>query len=297
MKRIAVLHESPRPTWTSKRLLEAIREAGAKPLYLQPSLLSSGIGKDTCPLMLHGCCIDVDAVIVRSLGRALSLERYVRRMALLLHLEDSGVLVVNPVRSLVLARDKYTSLRIMASNGVPVPDTMLTEDPAEALRFIEKWGQAVIKPLMGSLGLGSFKVDDVDLAYRIVSMLASLGQPMYVQRYVPKKNNRDIRVFVVGDKAVAAEYRIAPPGSWKTNVARGAKTEPAKITPEMEELAVKATKSLGLLYSGVDMAETDDGNYIVFEANASPLWRGLYQATGVDPAKHIVRMVLDMLKR
>jgi len=291
LKRIAVLHESPKPTWTCRRLLEAIRDAGCKPLYLQPSMISAVVGDG---VIYHGRRLELDAVIVRSIGRFLSLEVFLRRMGLLAQLEEQGVLVVNPYKALMNTRDKYTSTRILRRAGIPVPDTLVTEDPAEALRYAEKWGDVVIKPLTGSMGLGAFRATSTDQVYRIVMMITSLGQPIYMQRFIEKKGNRDIRVFVVGDKPIAAIYRVAPPGSWRTNIARGAKPIPLSEPGEAGRLAVKATKALGLLYSGVDIAETREG-LVVFEANASPLWRGLYQATGIDPARHIIELVLGLL--
>jgi len=294
LKRIAVLHESPKPTWTSKRLLEAARRRGCKPLYLQPSMISAVVGDG---VVYHGRRLEVDAVIVRSIGRFLSLEVFLRRMGLLAQLEEIGVVVVNPYEALMKTRDKYMSIMLLRKAGVPVPETLVTEDPAEALRYAERWGDVVIKPLTGSLGLGSFRATSADQVYRVVMMIRSLGQPIYMQRFVEKKGNRDIRVFVVDGEPVAAIYRVAPPGSWKTNIARGATPIPLNDPGEAGELAVKATRALGLLYSGVDVAETGDGGYVVFEVNASPLWRGLYEATGVDPAEQIIGLVLDLLKR
>ncbi len=297
MLKIAVVHEAPRPTWTSRRLLEAIREMGHKPLYLLAPYLSTNFTSTTCILRYRGKCIDVDAVIVRSLGRSLTVEKFLARLAILEHLEKCGVLVVNPAESLRVARDKCSSIVRLSHAGVPVPPTVVTEDPMEALRVIEEWKNVVIKPVVGSLGLGSFHVDNIDLGYRIVSVLSSLGQPIYIQKYVEKKGNRDIRAFVVGDRVIAAVYRIAPPGSWKTNIAQGAKAVPIKLDPHMEEIAVRAAKVLNLYYSGVDMAETVDGKVYVFEANASPLWRGLYEATNVDPAYHIVKLIVEHVKK
>jgi ribosomal protein S6--L-glutamate ligase len=233
--------------------------------------------------------------VLRALGRFPLFETLLKRVAVMKQLLDQGVPVVNHPYTLLLARDKYTSLRLLASRGLPVPKTVVTEDPYEALHLVEQWGKAVIKPLAGTMGLGSFMVSDVDTAYRVLELIASLRQPIYVQEYVEKKGNRDIRVFVVGDMVVAAAYRIARPGTWKTNVAQGARTEPAKIPPEVEELAIKAARALGLCYAGVDIAETSEGSYVIFEVNASPLWRGLYGATGVDPSDYIVSFLEELI--
>ncbi|MET1101765.1 MAG: RimK family alpha-L-glutamate ligase [Pyrodictiaceae archaeon] len=294
--KIAILHDSPKPTWSSRRLMKAIEEEGHQPVYVLNTMLSSRLGYKDCGVLIGERCFDADAVIVRSLGRGINIEVLLKRLSILYQLEKEGKVIVNSPGSLLVARNKYLSLLLLHEAGVPVPRTLLTEDLRVALKTLSELGKSVIKPLTGSLGLGSFYVDSVDMGYRILNAIASLAQPIYVQEFIEKKKSRDVRVFVVGDNVVAAAYRISE-SSWKTNIAQGARAEPAKITPELEELSIKVLKVLGLEYSGIDIAEDQDGNYYVLEANASPLWRGLQQATGVDPAKHIVRHVINLVKR
>jgi len=198
--------------------------------------------------------------------------------------------------AIFIARDKFTSIRLLHEAGLPVPRTILTEDPSQALHAIEEMGSVVFKPIMGSLGLGSFKVDNIDTGYHIVNLLLELNQPLYVQQYVEKKGDRDIRVFVVDSQPIASMYRVSARGAWKTNVAQGAKPLPANPPREILEDAVKAVEVLGLVYAGVDIAETPTG-HVIFEVNASPLWRGLYTATGVDPAPAIVEATIRLAKR
>ncbi len=297
MTTIAILHTSSKPTWTTWRLVNTIRDYGVKPLYITPDRITVSIDNESCPIKYLGKCLEADALIVRGIGVFLRLEQFIRRIAMLKHIEDSGVFVINPPESLVMARDKYTSLRILARHGLPVPKTMLTEDAEEALNTVSRWGSVVIKPIMGSRGIGSIKIDNPDLAYYIISYLMTYGYPLYIQEYVEKKGSRDIRAFVVGDRVVAAMYRVAASGQWKTNIAQGARPEPALVTRGVEEIALKATSILGLHYAGVDIGETVDGRYIVFEVNVMPAWRGLYQATGVDPSKYIVEYILNIVRR
>jgi ribosomal protein S6--L-glutamate ligase len=294
--KIAVLHTSPKPTWTTRRLLAAISEKGATPMYILWNYMAVDLGSRSCPLRYRGRCLDADAIIVRSLGRGVSLERYTARRAMLEAAKDYGYTVVNPPPAVFIARDKFTSLRLLHEAGLPVPRTILTEDPSQALHAIEEMGSVVFKPIMGSLGLGSFKVDDVDTGYHIVNLLLELNQPLYVQKYIEKRGNRDIRVFVVESQPIAAMYRVSVRGTWKTNVAQGAKPIPANPPKEVLEDAVRAVEVLGLVYAGVDIAETGSW-HVIFEVNASPLWRGLYSATGVDPAPAIVEATIRRVKK
>ncbi len=294
--KIAVLHDSPRPTWSSRRLLKAIENLGHRPSYIVNSMLSVSIGGTPCSVYLGAKCLDIDAVIVRSIGRNLSLEVFLKRIAVLYQLELEGVTVVNPVNGILRARDKYMSLLLLSVHGIPVPRTILTEDSYVALRFLEEQiSKGVVKPLIGSMGLGSFYVDEPDMGFRVFSAISSLGQPIYLQEYIEKNPNRDIRAFVVGDRVVASIYRISN-WSWKTNISQGGRAVPAKLDSKAEEIAVKASRTLGLEYSGVDIIE--HGNeYYVLEVNVAPQWRGLQSASGVDPAPLIVKHVVELAKK
>ncbi|ABM79897.1 ATP-grasp domain-containing protein [Hyperthermus butylicus] len=297
MAKIAVLHHTPRPTWSSRQLLKAIADTGSTPLYILWNYISAELGTPSCPLKYRGRCLNVDAIIVRGLGRGLSIERYAVRRAILEAAESWGYVVVNPPEGLFRARDKFTSLRILQEAGIPVPRTLVTEDPTTALHAVEQLGDVVFKPIIGSLGLGSFRVKDTDTAYHIINLLLTLNQPLYIQKYLEKPGNRDLRVFVVGDHVVAAMYRIAPRNSWKTNIAQGAKPVPATVRDEVAKAVIRAVKVLGLVYAGVDVIEYDENRYAVIEVNASPLWRGLQSATGVNPARYIVEKVLELVKK
>jgi len=266
---------------------------GAEAKYLRVSRMWGSLGDGA--IYYGSKPLSLDGGIVRSLGFIVNVEQLERRATLLRQAEWSGITLINPTDPLLKARDKYLSLLILERRGVRVPRTMVTEDLGAAVRAVEEWGRVVVKPIIGSMGRGSMMITDPDEAFTIFRTLLSLGQPLYIQEYV-EKHGRDIRVFVVGDRVIAAAYRYAVPGAWKTNVAQGGRMEPLKPSEELENLALKTTEILGLEYAGVDVAEDREG-YMVFEANASPLWRGLQEATGVDVAAHIVARLAELLRR
>jgi len=275
----------------------AFEELGVESMYLRVSKIVAGIIGNELKLMYAPSMNDLsfDAVLLRNLGYMTLLDQLLRRLDIFKQIESRGIPVINPADKLMLARDKYASLLLLREKGIRVPDTVVTEDVQTAVKIAEIWHDVVIKPIVGSMGLGSIRTSDPDVVYRVARTLLSLGQPIYIQKYI-NKPNRDIRLFVVGDKVIAAVYRIQPSGYWKTNVAQGAKVQALKPESELEDLAVKATKTLGLHYSGVDVVEGANG-YAVLEVNASPNWRGLMKATGINPAKYIARYVVSILRK
>jgi glutathione synthase/RimK-type ligase-like ATP-grasp enzyme len=78
-------------------------------------------------------------------------------------------------------------------------------------------------------------------------------------------------------------------------VAQGAEAKSIQLPSKLEKLAVKATKSLGLLYAGVDILENEK-RVVVLEVNGSPSWQGLQGATKINVAEELVQHTIDYMK-
>jgi triphosphoribosyl-dephospho-CoA synthase len=109
---------------------------------------------------------------------------------------------------------------------------------------------------------------------------------LYLQRFISHPG-WDLRVFVLNGRVLAAVRRTSN-GDWRTNVAQGAAAEPIKLTPEQEELALRAAESVGAVAAGVDLLPGPAGEWFVIEVNAVPGWKALGPATGVDVARCLV---------
>lgn len=295
--RVAIIHEAPVPTSSSRQLMMAFMKRAVKVMYLRFSrLVSHASSSDTWVGAGPDVRLDeLDAVVVRGLGSVATLETLLRRVNILRQLESQGTVVVNPVDSIMMARDKHRTILELRRAGLSVPETAVVEDVFDAVEIAKKWGKVVIKPLIGSMGYGSILANDPDTVFNVGRLLQMHGLPIYLQKYV-RKYDRDIRLFVVGDKVLGAVYRYCPEGTWKTNVSQGARTEIAELTPELVEISLGAAKALKLLYTGVDVGEAEDG-YVIYEVNATPQWEGFMRATGINPAEHIADLVIELSKR
>ncbi len=212
--------------------------------------------------------------------------------------EATGGLSINSAQSLIVSHDKYLTYLKLREAGVPTPRTFLVFGLEAAKAVAEKLSYPlIVKPTDGSWGRFVSLVNSPEDLETIIVQRQAMESDLHiylVQEYI-KKPGRDIRVTVVGDRAVAAIYRISP-GDWRTNTARGGRAEPVKIDPELEEVAVKASKAVGAYYSGVDVAESDRG-YVVIEVNGVPEFKNVQRVTGVDVAAEIARLTLELAKR
>jgi ribosomal protein S6--L-glutamate ligase len=236
---------------------------------------------------------DIDICFFRSFGAG-RYEQIMKRFGLMKHLEDNETIVVNSTEALLRVRDKYSMVTAIAKTGLPIPQTFVTESAHWAYRKTKTLRQAVYKPISGSLGFGAMKFRDADMAFNAYKTLEALGLPLYIQEYL-ENAKRDIRAFVIGERVVASISRVASKGNWKANIALGSKPKPLRLSRQFEEMALKASKALGLIYAGVDILDTRNGPVLI-EVNGSPSWQGVKSASGVEIAVLLVKHVLSLTK-
>ena len=235
---------------------------------------------------------ELDALITRPIGEG-TIEEIFFRMNLLRKLERAGLFIVNPPLAIEQAVDKYCSLTLFQENGLPVPRTAVTESPDEALRCFHELGDDIIlKPLFGSRGIGATRITDPDIAARIFRTITLHHGVLYLQEFI-NHGGTDIRAFVIGNQVAAAMHRTST--NWKTNISRGAKPAPIKLSTELENLAVKAAKIIGCKVTGADIIEGPNGPLLI-ELNSQPGWKGLQSVTKKCIADEIITYIISELK-
>ena len=232
--------------------------------------------------------LGVDVVLERAIQHS-------RALYALSVLNTWGIPTVNSFEVADVCGNKLLTTMRLIRDGVPTPRTRLAFTPESALAAIEELGYpAVLKPLVGSWGRLISKVNDRDAAESILEHKDVLGTYMhsiyYVQEHVPKPG-RDIRAFVVGDETIAAIYRASD--HWITNTARGGKASNCPVTPELNDLCVRAARSVGGGVVAVDVLEAPEG-LLVNEVNYTMEFRNSIDTTGVNIPARIVDFVLEV---
>ena len=233
-------------------------------------------------------------------GVTVALERCVsqsRGLAVARYLTALGIPVVNRPEVMETCGDKWATSVALAKAGLPQPKTALATDREEALRLMEAFGYPVVlKPVIGSWGRLLAKVTDRAAAEALLEHKEVLGgfqhQLFYLQEYV-EKPGRDVRVFVVGERAIAAIYRRS--AHWITNTARGGQAENCPLTEEIARLAVKAAEAVGGGVVAVDLLESPRG-LLVNEVNHTMEFKNSVHTTGVDIPGEILRYAWEVVR-
>jgi len=201
-------------------------------------------------------------------------------------LEGLSVPVLNASVALWRSRDKLRALSLLAQAGLPIPATLgpgRVSLPAHIETHLgpPPW---VVKLPEGSKGEGVFLVRGVE---ELEALRSKLPPGFLVQAFIQESAGVDVRVLVVGGRALAAMRRTNSSGDFRSNLAQGGHGEAVTLTPNLEELALRATSVLGLDVSGVDFVESASGPLIV-EVNGSPGLAGIESATGLDLSAEVV---------
>jgi RimK family alpha-L-glutamate ligase len=228
--------------------------------------------------------LEPKAALVRGFGAAAT-QKIFFRLDLLSAMEEYGIKLVNSRMALEISSDKFLTSVYLERHNIPTPKTVVCEDPEEALISFDKLGgDVIIKPLYGSKGIGISRLNDKGFAENVIYSLAELEQIFYLQEFV-EHQNRDIRVLVLGDKAIAGMYRVSD--NWKTNIHAGAHMEPIELRNELRRIAEKAAKVTKTKIAGVDIIETDKGLQVL-EVNSIPGFTALQKVTDINLASEII---------
>ncbi len=191
-----------------------------------------------------------------------------------------------------IVHDKLlTQLRLQEFN-IPMPRTYLSATTEAAKTLLERTKFPIIMKFpQGTQGKGVMFADSYASASSMLDALSALKQPFIIQEFV-ETGGEDIRVMVIGDKAVVSMKRKAAENEIRSNIHAGGTGEIAKIDEYTKKVAVDTAKAMGVDICGVDILYGVKGPQVI-EANLSPGLQGITEATGIDVADLIAKYLYE----
>ena len=280
--------------WTANAFLSNIRKRGANVIHINLATLSASISASDSAIFDTDLndLLALDAIVVRDVGISFALEQISFKFDLLRLFETADIPVMNSPTAIQNAANKFFSFYLFKQAQLPIPHTVVTSDLGVALKTTKEFGNAVAKPIFGSQGKGIVKLESTqpDMKQKLAALLKERGV-LYLQQFVPNPG-RDIRVFVVGEDALGAIYRIPQTGSFISNLSQGGTPLKCDLTEEMRALAVNAAKAVGADFAGVDLIEGDEGLFVL-EVNATPSGKGIKLACGIDVTERVIERMFE----
>lgn len=286
--RIGVLASNPE-LYSNQRLMEAGELRGHEMHFLNIKHCYMKLDAHQPEIHYRGGRIlnDFDAIIPRIRP---SMTYY--GCSLIRHFESLKVFSLNNAASITQSRDKLFSLQLLLSHGVEIPTTGFANSPLDTSDLISMVGGSplIIKLLEGTQGKGVVLAETKKAAESVINAFKSLNANILVQEFIKEANGKDLRLFVVDGKVVAAMQREALPGEFRANIHLGGKASVVKVTAEEKRIAIKAAKAMNLKVAGVDIIRSSKGP-LLLEVNSSPGLEGIEGATGKDIAGEMIKAI------
>ena len=137
-----------------------------------------------------------------------------------------------------------------------MPNTLYTQNINEIKAFFKKNKKVILKPIHGYSG------NDIHLLTRFKSNLVKRfikkNGHIMCQKFLPKINKGDKRVFVINGKLCGVISRIPKKGSFLSNMSKGAKvvnTKLTKVEKQISNLIAKDLKKENIFFAGIDLID------------------------------------------
>lgn len=190
--------------------------------------------------------------------------------------------------------NKFYSMKILAENGVKVPDSVYTLSPDTAVAAAKELGYPVImKTIGGAGGEGVMRASSESELKPVMDTMKAFEQDICLQEY-QEHSGTDNRVIVIGDYITAYSRSSSDEDEWRSNISGGGERLETEVTEEMEKAAMTAARSVGFDICGCDVIETEE-NVSILEVNGSfGLGEKINEIIGEDI---ILRLVERMHKK
>ena len=289
---IAILSRNSK-LYSTRRIKEAAVQRGHKVRVLDTMQFGIYLESGQPDLTFRGKPAPHYNVVIPRIGNSITFFG----TAVVRQFQQMGTYCLNTAEAIMASRDKLASLQELSSYNIGIAETAFVRNPKDILKAIQAMGGApvIIKLLSGTQGIGVILAESDKVAEAIIETLGSVKQNVLVQKFVSESKGRDIRVFVIGDRVVAAMRRTAAGQEFRSNIHRGGKAEAIELDPRYEEAAVRAAQILNLSVAGVDMLEGADGP-VIMEVNSSPGLEGIEKATRIDIASEIIKHIEEQVR-
>ena len=205
----------------------------------------------------------------------------------------------NRAKAIEICDDKM--LTHLALEGFSMPETipsLLCYSPSQPVskellvRVEERLGYPlVVKECFGSLGKQVYLIKNRS---ELVEKAEALKlKPHLYQKFVSESAGKDLRVIVVGGKAVAAMKRISSQ-DFRSNAELGGRGERYELESSTAALCEAVAERIGLDYCGIDLLFSESG-FLVCEVNSNAFFGTIEKVTGFNVAKAYAEWIYQVI--
>ena len=165
-----------------------------------------------------------------------------------------------------------------------MPNTIFTQNIDEIKKFFKTHKKVILKPIHSYSGNDIHLLNKFNL--KLIKKFIKKHDHIMCQKYLPKINKGDKRVFLINGKVCGAISRIPKKGSFLSNMSKGAKPINIKLTKienKISKLIAKDLKKENIFFAGIDFIDQKlNGDINVTSPTGL---KTLYDLSGINLAK------------
>ena len=202
----------------------------------------------------------------------------------------SATYILDTIKDKVKILNNPTSIRNISEKLYSVryqkfmPSTIFTQNISEIKNFFKTHKKVIIKPIH------SYGGNDIHLLNRFnskfINQFIKKHDHIMCQKFLPKINKGDKRVFLINGKVCGAISRVPKQGSFLSNMSKGAKPINVQLTKteqKISKLIAKDLKKENIFFAGIDFIDQKlNGDINVTSPTGL---KTLYDLSGVNLAK------------
>lgn len=280
--------------WSTEVLADAVEAHTGFRLIIDMQAVSLDLASQTLIYAGQDIC-DLDALIIKKIAGEYS-PATLDRLELLRVAEAKGVRVFSGAEKILRLIDRLSCTVSLRNAGIPMPETVVTEDVETAYKTVGNYGEAVFKPLYSTKARGMCVIKAADGEAQVrkeIRKFQNENQMMYIQKKKDLKG-QDFGMVFLGGEYLGSYARVTGGDSWNTTIHHGGKYMPYEATPELIKLGYRAQVPFKMDFTTVDVAITEEGP-VIFEVSAFGGFRGAKEGIGIDAAGRYADYVMERL--
>jgi hypothetical protein len=192
---------------------------------------------------------------------------------------------INPPNRDAVAHRKVKQLELARTLRIPIPETLITNDPDEARTFVSRFGPERVICKAFSATETHWRETRLVKEQELAQIDAVRYAPVIFQEYVPAVY--DLRVTVIGREVFAAaihSQETAYTVDCRMDIGR-ARMEAVDLPEAVRGQLFALMDSLGLVYGAIDLRLKPDGTYVFLEVNPAGQFLFIEAVTGQPIAR------------
>ena len=177
--------------------------------------------------------------------------KYISTTYILETIKDK-VKIINDPSSIRKISEKLYAIKYLKY----MPPTIFSQNIDEIKKFFKKNKKVILKPIHSFGGNDIHLLSKFDLKF--IKKFIKRHEYIICQKYLPKINKGDKRVFLINGKVMGAISRVPKKGSFLSNMSKGAKpinTQLTNIEKKISKLVAKNLRKENIFLAGIDFID------------------------------------------